>query len=52
MPFAGVQPGRSSEFETRKFDCAKCGIAQDRQVAKDPIQDAAGWLNSPLQPPK
>jgi hypothetical protein len=52
MAFAGVAPGPSKEFETRKFECSKCGTAKDRQVAKDPIQDAMKWLNSPLQPPK
>lgn len=52
MAFAGVQPGPSKDFETRKFDCSKCETAQERQVAKDPLQDAAGWHNSPLQPPK
>lgn len=52
MAFAGVQPGPSKEFETRKFDCPKYGSAQERRVAVDPINDAAGWLNSPLHPPK
>ena len=52
MAFAGIEPEPSDDFETRKFDCLKCGTALDRRVAKDPIQDAAGWLNSSLQPPK
>ena len=52
MAFAGVAPGSSEEFETRKFECSKCGTAKDCQVAKDPIQDAMKWLNSALQPPK
>jgi hypothetical protein len=52
MAFAGIEPEPSEDFETRKFDCLKCATAQNRRVAKDPIQDAAGWLNGSLQPPK
>jgi hypothetical protein len=39
-------------FEHRTFECAKCGHAETRVLASDPLQSgAAGWVEGELQRP-
>jgi hypothetical protein len=36
-------------FESRAFECSKCGHSETRRLAADPLKtDALGWLSGEL----
>jgi hypothetical protein len=36
-------------FESRAFECSKCGHSETRKLASDPFKaDAMGWLSGEL----
>jgi hypothetical protein len=36
-------------FESRAFECSKCGHSETRKLASDPLKtDALGWLSGEL----
>jgi tRNA(Ile2) C34 agmatinyltransferase TiaS len=48
MKTAGVLDGPRG-FEKRAFECRKCGTAEIRMLASDPLKtDALGWLSGEL----
>jgi hypothetical protein len=48
MITAGISPGPEG-FEQRSFECLKCGHAESKMVACDPLNsDALGWLTGEL----
>jgi hypothetical protein len=50
MMLSAVSEGEG--FEHRTFECRKCAHSEISIVASDPLKsDAAGWINSELQPP-
>jgi hypothetical protein len=50
MITAAVSSGPEG-FEHRTFECLKCTHTETRNVACDPLSDAAGWIASELRPP-
>jgi hypothetical protein len=39
-------------FEHRTFECLKCGHAEKKILASDPLKsDAVGWTKIELEPP-
>jgi hypothetical protein len=41
-----------SGFDSRTFECQKCGRVQKTVVSRDPLRSGAiGWLASELKPP-
>jgi hypothetical protein len=51
MLTADVTPGPNG-FEQRTFECLKCGHAEKKILASDPLNsDAFGWIKGDLLPP-